>query len=157
MAIPTILEYVALFAPQYVGDARLTTAIALAENAHSAGDAVNRWGNRYTEAMAHYAIHVLRTTPVDADAGDAEDATGTSGDTGTVRSKTTGQYSITYGQSASDAARAVGASDEDAWLLTTKDGRAYLAIRRTRLLAAPALVSVGGATGGPIRGWWTRW
>ncbi len=140
-AIPTIVQYVAFFAPQFSADARLSTAIALAENAHTSSG----WGNRYTEAMARYAIHVLRTSPVDDDAGTAEDAASSgTGDLG-VRSKTTGQYSITWGSTFAEQRAAAGGTDDEVWLSSTKDGRAFLAIRKTReAFAAPSIVDVAG-------------
>ncbi len=83
----TVDEVVAVIAPNFVGDSRLSGAISLASDQHSR----SALGVRWAEVIANHACHVLTMS-------DRANQAGTSGTgaVGPVTAKSTGPQSITY-------------------------------------------------------------
>lgn len=113
----TVAETVAIVAPQYATDPRLTAAIDLAQTQISP----TYWTNLYTAGSAYLAAHILAI----ADRGVAAGTNPTMG-AGPVSSVHEGQAGIGYAQ----AAGLNGASLADAYLTTTQYGLSFLGLQK---------------------------
>lgn len=117
---------VALLAPEFSLDPRLSNALGLA-----AGQLLpERWGNQYPTAVVYMAAHILKRAPL----------TPGKGDTGTIGAVTT--------KGARDLSEGYGLpplrpmSITDGMLATTWYGQQLLQLRGTRARIAPVLVRV---------------
>jgi len=108
-------------------DATLEAAVDLAVIAHSS----TPWGAVYVHAMAFYAAHLLKTTFADDDGEGALAAGG-------VTSKKARDLSEGYGAAASGSDTL-----SDRILSTTRYGRQYVALKRTRAAGRAGIVSIG--------------
>lgn len=126
------------FAPEFVGDSRLSLALELAAQ-QMASETI--WGAVYDQAVALLAAHLLTGWGPAAGSGSGVAA---GQNAGPVTSETAGDVSRSYGHVTSNIAG--GASITDALLAATTHGRAFLALRKGRAAGSPGLVLAGPAT-----------
>jgi hypothetical protein len=122
--VSTSVALLEQIAPQFEGDARAEVYLELAASVHTA----SVWGSAFSYAMALYAAHLL----TQADRA----AAGLAGTSGPVTSKTAGDLSESYGNSAAGQVAA------DAELAETSYGRQYIQIRKSRSVTAPTAIGV---------------
>lgn len=112
----TIAETVAIVAPQYANDSRVSAVVAYVILQMGAV----AWGSQYVAGAANLAAHVLTI----ADRGTMAGTTGY-GSAGPVTGKSEGQSSVSFGQAAGLQWATLG----DASLSTTQYGLEYMRLR----------------------------
>jgi len=106
--------------------------IETATTAHTA----TPWGNIYLFAMVNYAAHLMTLSGYGS--SDPAAASGAAaGNAGAATSKKEGDLALGFASASS-----VASTVEQAWLMETKYGRTYLALRKTRAVAAPGLIYI---------------
>lgn len=129
-----------ILAPEFKTDDDDTLAVYL-ELAAERMDS-RAWGNVYGQAVAYLAAHILTI----ARRGDASAAGGGAGagqgGTGAVSSISTGDWSVSFGGSLTGAEGGVDTLAE-ASLMTTRHGKEYLALRRTRAAGRSRVIRPG--------------
>lgn len=96
------------------------------------------FGALFPQATIYFAAHLLAYSP---DGGTGGVAVGAGGASGALSSKKTGDEALTFG-SASSLTSGVTVTMADADLMTTHYGRQFLAIRGTRSVVAPTVITI---------------
>lgn len=112
----TIAETVAIIAPQYANDARVSAVVGYVVVQMGAV----AWGSQYVAGAANLAAHVLTL----ADRGTRAGTTGWTG-AGPLASMSEGQSSVSFGMPAGLTSATLG----DASLSTTQYGLEYMRLR----------------------------
>lgn len=120
--------------PQFAGLADDDDALAFAVDLAVLSHNVAAWGNVYGQAMAFYAAHLLTGTLAD-DEGEGASAGGA------VTSRKARDLAESYGSVAGS-----GDSLTDRELSTTRYGRQYVVLKRSRAAGRAFVVRIGGVS-----------